>query len=447
VSGNTATAGGGLFGTGAVTLTNSTVSGNIVTTGNGGGIYGNTTLTATNSTISGNRAGSFGGGFYAETSFNLTNTTVSGNSTNTFGGGLYSNNGGAIASSTITNNIADADNNTTGDGGGIYSNNGTVTILNSIVAGNLRGLLVQDLGSNTAPAGFTNAGNNLIGANNGFAMTFPVSTLVGTIAVPVDPRLALLGNYGGSTQTHALLPGSVALNAGNNAGVPATDQRGATRIVGGTVDIGAFESQGFSLTPLTNTTPQSTLVNTNFGNLLGVQVTENFANSALSVPNILVTFTPSPSGASGLFAGNPNVLTNNLGIAIAPTFTANGQAGSHTVTATATGFNTATFSLTNTPAPTPTPSPTPTPTPSPTPTPKPRDGFGGVYPSGDDIGTGRDHHWKKHHRHRRHVLHLDEEDFDDLRDRRQERRNLRRVLCLKGSIASARTTSIPTCKD
>jgi hypothetical protein len=48
----------------------------------------------------------------------------------------------------------------------------------------------------------------------------------------------------------ALLPGSPAIDAGNNALVPAdvtTDQRGDPRFVNGTVDIGAFENQGFTL--------------------------------------------------------------------------------------------------------------------------------------------------------------------------------------------------------
>lgn len=54
-----------------------------------------------------------------------------------------------------------------------------------------------------------------------------------------NPGLAPLGNYGGPTQTVALLPGSPAIDAGTSTGAPATDQRGARRV--GAVDIGAFE--------------------------------------------------------------------------------------------------------------------------------------------------------------------------------------------------------------
>ena len=62
-------------------------------------------------------------------------------------------------------------------------------------------------------------------------------------------QVALLGplaDNGGPTQTHSLLPGSLAINTGSNeladaAGLTA-DQRGEGRIQFGTVDIGAFES-------------------------------------------------------------------------------------------------------------------------------------------------------------------------------------------------------------
>jgi filamentous hemagglutinin family protein len=402
VSGNTSSnAGGGIVSFGAVTLTNSTVSGNTAQVY--GGIVSSGNVTLTNSTVSGNTAGNIAGGIFAGGAVTLTNSTVSGNTAGTDGGGIFGNNGGTITNSTITNNTADADNNGTGDGGGIFRGGGIFTIANSIIAGNFdRGLQAPDLGSTVAGVGFTNGGNNLIGANDGFAATFPTSSLIGTIANPINPQLAPLGNYGGTTQTHALLPNSPALNAGNNANAPVgNDQRGATRIFGGVVDIGAFESQGFSLTPLANSTPQSTNINTSFAQLLGVQVTENFVNSP--IPNVLVTFAPPSSGASGSFAGNASVLTNNLGIAVAPTFTANGVAGSYTVAATITGLTPASFSLTNAT--------------------NKVDGFGGVFPSREDL-EGR-------------APRFDEQGIEV---------SFSQVLCLDPSLATAQTTSIPTCK-
>ena len=97
---------------------------------------------------------------------------------------------------------------------------------------------------------FTSQGHNLIGKTDG-SSGWVGSDLTGTIASPLNPLLAPLGNYGGPTQTMALLPGSPAIDAGNNAlavdanGNPLDyDQRGTgfPRIVGGTVDIGAFEA-------------------------------------------------------------------------------------------------------------------------------------------------------------------------------------------------------------
>ena len=407
VSGNTAESGGGIYSNGNVTLTNSTVSGNTAAQ-DGGGIYGNGAVTLTNSTVSGNTAALSGGGIRNNGGVTLTNSTVSGN-TAQFGGGIFSG-GGTIRNSTITNNTADSGNSSLGDGGGIFNDGDSFTIQNSIIAGNFDtpnnaggGAINPDVSGV-----FVDSGSNLIGDRTG-SSNFTVSTLVGTAASRLNPQLAPLGNYGGTTQTHALLPNSPALNAGNNANAPVgNDQRGATRIFGGVVDIGAFESQGFSLTPLANTTPQSTNINTSFTQPLGVQVTENFVNSPIPAPNILVTFAPPSSNANGAFAGNASVLTNNLGIAVAPAFTANGVSGSYTVAAAATGFTPASFSLTNAALPA---------------TKKVLNGFGGVFPSREDL-EGR-------------SARLDEQDLDI---------SFTKVLCLDASLAITQTTSIPTCK-
>ena len=103
-------------------------------------------------------------------------------------------------------------------------------VSNSILAGNYADY--------SPDGGFTSLGHNLIG-NSRDAIGFVASDLL-----DVNPQLGPLQNNGGPTQTMALLPGSLAVNAGDNTNAPAYDQRGAgfPRIVGGTIDIGAFES-------------------------------------------------------------------------------------------------------------------------------------------------------------------------------------------------------------
>lgn len=65
-----------------------------------------------------------------------------------------------------------------------------------------------------------------------------------------DPRLGPLGAESGSTPVHALLAGSVAVDAAGTAGCPAVDQRGAARPVDGhgsgepACDAGAYEACG-----------------------------------------------------------------------------------------------------------------------------------------------------------------------------------------------------------
>ncbi len=76
------------------------------------------------------------------------------------------------------------------------------------------------------------------------------------IAGPVSSVIGPLVDNGGPTQTHALVAGSSAIDKGNNGLIPAgvtTDQRGNgfPRIVGTTVDIGAVEGTGGSISTYT----------------------------------------------------------------------------------------------------------------------------------------------------------------------------------------------------
>jgi len=112
-----------------------------------------------------------------------------------------------------------------------------IKVLNTIVAGNTGG----DINGTFHSA----SQNNLIGNGaEGNLSNGLNGNQVGTTASPINAGLSTLGNYGGPTQTHALLAGSPAINAGSNAAVDwallTMDQRGSNRNVNN-VDIGAFE--------------------------------------------------------------------------------------------------------------------------------------------------------------------------------------------------------------
>ena len=288
VSGNTADGGGGGVAGNAITIINSTVSGNTANF-DGGGVYNAVAATITNSTVSGNTSTRDGGGIASNGAVTLTNSTVSGNTAIRNGGGVYINNGGTITNSTIANNIADADNDGIGNGGGIFRNAGIVTIANSIIASNF------DTPNNTGAGAinpdvsgiFTDNGNNLIGDTTG-STNFTVSTLLGTAANRLNPQLTPLANNGGLTQTHALLPNSPALNAGNNSFAVVNDQRGLPRISNGTVDIGAFEFQVAVTTAPVAVTPTNS---TGFGGVFPSRENLDKLSSKLEDQNLELSFT------------------------------------------------------------------------------------------------------------------------------------------------------------
>jgi hypothetical protein len=246
----------------------------------------------TNSTISGNDA-LWGVGIYGEA--NLINCTVSGKSA---------------------------------PFGGAFCSNGYTEVRNSIIANNGGNCYIWPISGS----------NNLVDDDTcGTGVTDPSAILLGP-----------LGNYGGSTQTIPLLPGSAAIDAGDSAICTASpvsnlDQRGITRPADH-CDIGAFESQGFTLSK-TGGDNQSAGINNGFASPL--QVTLNETGGA-GLPCALVTFTAPLSGPSTNPA-NFTATTGANGVASA-TATANGTVGGpYNVTASvpdAAGVN---FSLTNLP--------------------------------------------------------------------------------------------------
>jgi hypothetical protein len=260
------TLGGGIYNNGGtVSLTDSTLSGSSSaggtslaggTVSEGGDICNTGTMTVTRSTLSGNSvsalsrgsATSAGGAVYNSGELNITNSTIYGNSVsvtalfssssgNSSGGGIYNTGVLTLVSTTLSGNSASNRGPGSSSGGGVSTTSaGVTTVRNTLVAGNTAGT-APDVNGTLASQGY-----NLISDGTG-GSGFVDTDLVGTSANPIDPMLGPLQNNGGPTQTIALLPGSPAINAGDNTGAPDTDQRGFARIVGGTIDIGAFEVQ------------------------------------------------------------------------------------------------------------------------------------------------------------------------------------------------------------
>jgi hypothetical protein len=368
MSNGNASIGGGIYNQGTLTLTGCTISGNSVTGINsiGGGIANGTTtgtaaLTIANSTISGNAASggtNSGGGIVNSTgsgtaTVTITNSTMSGNSVNSsgsFGGGIYNSALGGTATVTITNSTMSG-NSVNGTGGGIYTTgSGTVTVKlsNTIVAGNTKsnGTTADDIGGTVDPT----SSFNLIGTGGAGGLTNGVNNNQVGVA---NALLAPLANYGGPTQTLALLPGSPAINAGsntiaNNAGLT-TDQRGAgfNRIANTTVDIGAFESRGFTISAASGT-PQSTVWGNAFGSPLIATVSSAFSEPVVGGQ---VTYIAPGSGPSATFTGGVTtlVVTINASNQAVVNATANNNVGGpyNVVASLAGGSPSANFALTN----------------------------------------------------------------------------------------------------
>jgi hypothetical protein len=306
VSGNTTpSSGGGIFSdySSTVTLTNSTVSGNNAGGGSGGIHIDNSgTLTMTNSTVSDNHdtASSFAGGIgmYGSTA-TISNSTISGNTTGGVGGGIVN---GSTSTLTLTNVTITG--NTAATGGGA-KNVGTVNVVNTIIAGNTASADADVTGA------FTSQGHNLVGQSDGTNGFTGTGDQVGSLATPLNARLGVLADNGGPTFTHALLPDSPALDAGDNCVfdntcVPAnglsltTDQRGtgfgrkrdaADSDTIQTVDIGAFESDPSVEDIQDKTTPEDTPISFSFNIGDATTAFNTITASATTNPSLVSTIT------------------------------------------------------------------------------------------------------------------------------------------------------------
>jgi len=231
-----------------ITLDQSTVSKNAT-----GGIFSpgqfydgsdpNTSITITNSTISGNgkiNDDNIGAGINVVSSkMFIINSTISGNMGVVGGIGLGQKAQVTLINSTVTKNIG----NSVG-GGFLVDTTSTITLGNTIVAGNVNKLSPTNLDDDVTYLNKKNVkslGSNLIGFGDFFGAFKSPGDKVGA-----DPRLLSLTNNGGPTQTHALRSNSPAVDGGNNsllASTYTTDQRGQPRRRNARIDIGAYELQ------------------------------------------------------------------------------------------------------------------------------------------------------------------------------------------------------------
>ena len=206
---------GGVFNTGELTIIHSTIRDNLteddwipdmLACGSGGGIRcARGRMTILNSTISGNQAGTdstgTGGGIRVgcKCSAEIINSTISGNQATQYGGGVVVKGEAVITHSTISGNSSAT------EVGGVYVGTGGVLDLsNSIIANNAGAkgnCYIAEIDEFGAEGTLSSSINNLVEGGGCEA------------AFSADPLLSPLEDHGGPSWTHALLPGSPAIDA------------------------------------------------------------------------------------------------------------------------------------------------------------------------------------------------------------------------------------------
>jgi len=212
--------------------------------GRGGGVYVGTNAHATlrnaflggNVTVGGRRSNpnypwlgqdgpGFGGGVYNEGELSVVNCTLFANAATNFllgppgqGGAIFNIGWAGLTNVTLRSNVS--------DGPMLVCPSGTLVLKNSLVA---------ESRSANAGTGISDGGHNLS------ATATPVFTELSS-RTNLELKLGPVGDYFGPTATIPLLAGSPAIDAGDDALAPATDQRGRPRPYGTASDIGAFES-------------------------------------------------------------------------------------------------------------------------------------------------------------------------------------------------------------
>lgn len=274
--------GGGIFNAGALTVSNCVLAHNVALAeaggnGFGGGIFTLGPLTVIDSTLRANRVNYAGGGictFHAEP-VRIERCTISDNFAGVQGGGVnFQGRAGVLKNCTLSGNATSAEGTASGLLHLTFVNEASALDLaactitrnrgNDIGAivlaalpgnrGNLTRLINTLVAQNDSPNFFLDGnptlqslGHNLDSDGTSGLVHGANGDQVGSITSPIDARLGALLDNGGPTRTHALLPGSPALDAGicqDAHGDPlGEDQRRFPRPSGPACDIGAFENQ------------------------------------------------------------------------------------------------------------------------------------------------------------------------------------------------------------
>jgi hypothetical protein len=257
------TYGGGIINVGTLTINDSTITANNANYG-GGGIENDNTLAIDNSTISGNGLSyeyGAGGGILNWGTLTLNRSTITANSASD-GAGVYAGCCG-LANQVMTINNSTISQNTLyggGTGSSIFEYETAATLSNSTISGNTVGIYFDNCCGGSMILQNSIVANNLNcivpPTSNGYNLS---SDNTCNFSGPgdlnnTDPKLGMLGNHGGPTQTIPELLGSPTIDAGNPNGCTdgqghplTTDQRGRTRPGAHKhdqrCDMGAFELQ------------------------------------------------------------------------------------------------------------------------------------------------------------------------------------------------------------
>ncbi len=252
---NAANRGGGMYNSSSSpTITNCTFSANTATFG--GGMYNDgSSPTITNCTFSANTGSSSGGGIENNISSSptITNCTFSAN-TAYAGGGIdnFGSNSTTIANCTFSANTA-----TFGGGGIYYSSSSSGTIKNSI--------FYQNTGDSPNRKNIYKDGTTALNVSNSlvddYSATNSINITWGTGIITSNPLFFNSADPDGVDNIFrtaddglTLSNCSPAINAGDNADVAATDILGNSRIFNTTVDLGAYEYQSATISPVSSPT-------------------------------------------------------------------------------------------------------------------------------------------------------------------------------------------------